>query len=102
MFRLQVYTSLRLIDPAQPFSSDKPGAPRAFLLWVFTELWALTPFFTRRNGTCKPFPVRSISKNALMGRRNEFLRQRAAFAFAEEEAVHLLHQKVLRLPRPGL
>src|ERR1017187_9488950 len=38
----------------------------------------------------------------LVARRHIFLRQRAAFAFAEEEAVHLLHQKVLRLTSPRL
>src|ERR1017187_5461031 len=39
---------------------------------------------------------------SLVARRHVLLRQRAAFAFAEEEAVHLLHQKILCLPRPRL
>jgi hypothetical protein len=37
-----------------------------------------------------------------MGGRHILLGQRTAFALAEEEAVHLLHQKILRLARPGL
>src|ERR1017187_7379023 len=38
----------------------------------------------------------------LGARGHALLRQRAAFALAEEEAVHLLHQKILCLPRPRL
>jgi hypothetical protein len=44
----------------------------------------------------------STPADSLVGRRHELFWQRAAFALAEEEAVHLLHQKILRLSGPWL
>ena len=57
-------------------------------------------WIARRLGIQMSLPVANSS--ALMRGCDVLLGQRAAFAFAEEKAVHLLDQKLLRLARPGL